>query len=75
MHVCNIAYSTLWGVVKTEELPLAFVSEYVSGGSLKDLISKDEEPILQQRALGFTRQLASALAYLHNRTPLAVIHR
>ena len=62
----------LWGIVQTDDIPLAFVSEYISGGSLKELILREDYPLVQSRALKLSKQLVGAISYLHCRRPLAV---
>lgn len=47
------------------------VTEYVPGGSLRDLV-KRVGPIPEKRALPILRQIASALAYAHS---MGIIHR
>jgi serine/threonine-protein kinase len=59
-------------VLKPREKSRAYiVMEYVEGRSLRALMS-EERPMATERALGFARQLAEALAYLHAQ---GVVHR
>lgn len=58
----------------TKQLPYMIVTEYMPGGSLSDVFKGTEFPSLW-RAITLALDCAKGLAYLHNRSPHAVIHR
>ncbi len=58
----------------TKHQPFMIVTEFMTGGSLLDLF-KSHSSFSQWRAVQLALDCARGLAYLHNRTPQAVIHR
>ncbi|XP_037091326.1 LIM domain kinase 1-like, partial [Pollicipes pollicipes] len=55
-----------------KERKLHLVTEYISGGSLWDLIHNAGEPLPWEQRVGFARDIAAGMAYLHSRD---IIHR
>lgn len=67
-----------FGVVTPEDGTPALVSEYMPGGSLQSKMQDLEYWGKQLRpsiALRYAMGIAAAMAYLHSRTPVAVMHR
>ncbi|GFR46936.1 hypothetical protein Agub_g8584 [Astrephomene gubernaculifera] len=58
----------------TKQTPFMIVTEYMVGGSLADLFKGQRFPSMW-RAVQLALDMARGLAYLHNRSPQAVIHR
>ncbi|KAG2500845.1 hypothetical protein HYH03_001606 [Edaphochlamys debaryana] len=58
----------------TKQTPFMIVTEYMVGGSLADLFKGQRFPGMW-RAVQLALDMARGLAYLHNRSPQAVIHR
>uniref|UniRef100_A0A7S0VEK4 Protein kinase domain-containing protein n=1 Tax=Polytomella parva TaxID=51329 RepID=A0A7S0VEK4_9CHLO len=58
----------------TNQKPFMIVTEYMVGGSLYDLFKTGKVPILW-RSIQIALDMARGLAYLHSRSPQAVIHR
>ena len=54
-----------------DEPRYCLVMEYMSGGSLKDIL-RSTGPIIESRALGYLKQIASGMAYAHAK---GIIHR
>ncbi|XP_034236642.1 LIM domain kinase 1 [Thrips palmi] len=51
---------------------LHLVTEYVPGGTLKDLVHDLSEPLPWEQRINFAKDIASGMAYLHQRN---IIHR
>lgn len=51
---------------------LHLVTEYISGGTLKDLIHDLTEPLPYEQRVNFAKDIASGMAYLHS---MNIIHR
>ncbi|XP_050713256.1 LIM domain kinase 1-like isoform X3 [Eriocheir sinensis] len=51
---------------------LHLLTEYISGGTLKELIHDLEEPLPWDQRISFAKDIASGMAYLHN---CDIIHR
>lgn len=58
----------------TKQQPFMIVTEYMCGGSLADLFKGARFPNLW-RSVQIALDMARGMAYLHSRTPQAVIHR
>ncbi len=58
----------------TKSQPYMIVTELMTGGSLLDLF-KSKRTVNLWRALQLALDCARGMAYLHNRTPQAVVHR
>eukprot|EP00198_Chlamydomonas_reinhardtii_P001505 XP_001690841.1 protein kinase [Chlamydomonas reinhardtii] len=58
----------------TKQTPFMIVTEYMVGGSLADLFRGQRFPSMW-RSIQLALDMARGLAYLHNRSPQAVIHR
>ncbi|EFJ50688.1 hypothetical protein VOLCADRAFT_88470 [Volvox carteri f. nagariensis] len=58
----------------TKQTPFMIVTEYMVGGSLADLFKGQRFPSMW-RSVQLALDMARGLAYLHNRSPQAVIHR
>lgn len=58
----------------TKQTPFMIVTEFMVGGSLADLFKGQRFPQMW-RSLQLALDMARGLAYLHNRSPQAVIHR
>ncbi|KXZ55947.1 hypothetical protein GPECTOR_2g1498 [Gonium pectorale] len=58
----------------TKQTPFMIVTEYMVGGSLADMFKGQRFPSMW-RAVQLALDMARGLAYLHNRSPQAVIHR
>ena len=58
----------------TKHQPFMIVTEFMTGGSLLDLF-KSTSSFSMWRAVQLALDCARGMAYLHNRTPHAVIHR
>ncbi|GIL70021.1 hypothetical protein Vretimale_3301 [Volvox reticuliferus] len=58
----------------TKQTPFMIVTEYMVGGSLADLFKGQRFPTMW-RSVQLALDMARGLAYLHNRSPQAVIHR
>ncbi|KAL2630492.1 hypothetical protein R1flu_015178 [Riccia fluitans] len=57
----------------TQSCPMMIVTEFLSGGSLKNYISQGRmEP---QKAVAFALDIARGMSYLHSHKPEAVVHR
>ncbi len=57
-----------------EDEKLAYVLEYCANGSLSFLLVRDDVEMLWERRIGWARQVAEGLAYLHSQRP-KLIHR
>ena len=57
-----------------EEEKLAYVLEFCANGSLSYLLVRDDVEMLWERRIGWARQVAEGLAYLHGQRP-KLIHR
>lgn len=55
-----------------KEKRLHLVTEYVPGGTLKDLVHDLSEPLPWEQRISFAKDIASGMAYLHQRN---IIHR
>ncbi|XP_043208197.1 LIM domain kinase 1-like isoform X1 [Amphibalanus amphitrite] len=55
-----------------KERRLHLVTEYISGGSLAALVHNASEPLPWEQRVGFARDIAAGMAYLHSRD---IIHR
>ena len=62
----------LGAVTKTQ--PYMIVTEYMTGGSLLDLF-KSRRGLSTWRSIQLCLDCARGMAYLHNRSPQAVVHR
>lgn len=51
---------------------LHLLTEYISGGTLKEIIHDQEEPLPWDQRISFAKDIASGMAYLHN---CDIIHR
>lgn len=60
------------GIMFTKEKHLNLILEYISGGTLKDIIHNINTPLQWKLRVGFARDIASAMQYLHS---LNIIHR
>lgn len=60
------------GIMFTKEKHLNLILEYISGGTLKDIIHNINMPLQWKLRVGFARDIASAMQYLHS---LNIIHR
>ena len=58
----------------TKHQPFMIVTEFMTGGSLLDLF-KSNNSFSMWRAVQLALDCARGMAYLHNRSPHAVIHR
>lgn len=69
MHHPNIVRVT--DVVKKDNDTIYYVMRYLSGGTLQRLVKPVKEqpgiPLVEERALKYIRQIASALGYMHSR--------
>lgn len=65
--------------VCTDMSPMAIVTEYCSGGTLLDQLAMIRHhmkgPMPLNKALDIAFAIASGMEYLHNRKPLALVHR
>jgi len=57
-----------------ENKKIVFITELVTGGSLRSYLRKKETPRLKV-VKQWCQQILSALAYLHNMEPHSIIHR
>ena len=55
-----------------KERRLHLVTEFISGGSLAALVHNPGEPLPWEQRVGFARDIAAGMAYLHSRD---IIHR
>ena len=55
-----------------KERKLHLVTEFISGGSLAALVHNAGEPLPWEQRVGFARDIAAGMAYLHSRD---IIHR
>ena len=55
-----------------KERRLHLVTEFISGGSLAALVHNAGEPLPWEQRVGFARDIAAGMAYLHSRD---IIHR
>ncbi|CAF1017246.1 unnamed protein product [Brachionus calyciflorus] len=62
----------MMGIMFTKEKHLNLILEYISGGTLKDIIHNINVPLLWKLRVGYARDIASAMQYLHS---LNIIHR
>ena len=51
---------------------LHLVTEYIAGGTLKDLVHDMAEPLPWEQRINFAKNIASGMAYLHKSN---IIHR
>lgn len=58
----------------TKQQPFMIITEYMTGGSLLDLF-KSKVVLSPWRSVQVALDCARGMAYLHNRTPNAVVHR
>ena len=62
----------LMGIMFTKEKHLNLVLEYISGGTLKDIIHNISNVLPWKLRVGYAKDIAAALEYLHS---LNIIHR
>lgn len=55
-----------------KEKRLHLVTEFVAGGTLKDLLHDAAEPLSWEQRVSFSKDIASGMAYLHSKS---IIHR
>ena len=55
-----------------KEKRLHLVTEFVAGGTLKDLLHDPTEPLSWEQRVSFSKDIASGMAYLHSKS---IIHR
>lgn len=55
-----------------KEKKLHLVTEYIAGGSLKDLIHDSQCPLLWEQRISFAKDIACGMSYLHSKN---IIHR
>jgi serine/threonine protein kinase len=51
------------------------VMKYIEGPNLRTILQQREGPLPLVEALGYVRDICSALAYMHSREPTPVLHR
>jgi tetratricopeptide (TPR) repeat protein len=51
------------------------VMKYITGESLQHLLKRRLDPLPEETALAYARDVCSALAYMHGRAPEPVLHR
>lgn len=69
LHHCNVL--RFIGVL-CKDKKLHLVTEYISGGTLKDLIHDMNEPLPWEQRVNFAKDIASGMSYLHASN---IIHR
>ncbi|RXG71852.1 LIM domain kinase 1, partial [Armadillidium vulgare] len=70
----SLSHKNLLGFIGVlyKEKKLHLVTEYISGGTLKELINSVEEELPWEQRISFGKDIASGMAYLHSKD---IIHR